>query len=120
MTGPYGIPYEELAMQQKEAEESMPYTMREVREALVKLPPKDRHGIIFVLDSGQAEIERLTAEVEKWREWTLEAREELNPTLARVRRLESALRKITMRAASINHTDDAIYDMATNALKVTK
>lgn len=64
MTGPYGIPYEELAMQQKEAEESLPYTMRDVRKALVKLPPKDRHGIIFVLDSGQAEIESLTAVAE--------------------------------------------------------
>ena len=107
-------------MQQKEAEDSMPYTMRDVRQALVKLPPKDRHGIIFVLDSGQAEIERLTAEVEKWREWAIKAQDELNPTLTRVRKLEAALRKITMRAASINHTDDAIYDMATNALKVTK
>ncbi|MCC6685962.1 MAG: hypothetical protein IT205_03095 [Fimbriimonadaceae bacterium] len=120
MTGPYGIPYEELVMQQKEAEESLPYTMRDVRKALVKLPPKDRHGIIFVLDSGQAEIERLTAEVDKWREWTLESRNEINPVLARMRQLESGLMKIRKRAGSINHTDDVIYDMATNALRKTK
>ena len=29
------------------------------------------------------------AEIEKWREWTLESRNELNPALAQVRRLES-------------------------------
>lgn len=120
MNGPYGIPYEELAMQQKEAEESLPYTIREVREALVKLDPKDRHGIIFVIEAGNAEIERLTAEVEKWREWTLESRQEINPVLARVRQLEAGLMKIRKRAGSINHTDDVIYDMTTDALRMTK
>ena len=92
MTGPYGIPYEELAMQQKEAEESMPYTMRDVRKALVKLPPKHRHGIIFFLDSGQAEIERLTAGVESHSAALAKAEE-------RVRELEESLRPFAESAA---------------------
>lgn len=75
----------------------LPYTMREVREALVKLPPKDRHGIMFVIDSGDAEIERLKAETERWREWAIKAQDELNPALARIRKLEVALRFVVNR-----------------------
>lgn len=59
MNGSYGIPYEELAMQQQEAAESARYSMREVRASLVKLSPEDRRAIILALDSAQAEIEKL-------------------------------------------------------------
>lgn len=57
MSGPYGIPYEELAVQQKEAEESAKFSMRDVRKSLVKLSPEDRHAIILALDYAQAERE---------------------------------------------------------------
>lgn len=64
---------------------------------LVTLPIPIRHQAIKYLSDRSEEIERLTIEAERWREWAIKAQDELNPALERIRKLEVALRFVVNR-----------------------